>query len=334
MSNENYQLEAAEDAAVKKSNTAKRVAVGAGLLAAGAATAYGAEQVVNAANGHAANASEPVIDTDGLTSGAAAGAVEGGVAEQPQAAAEPQVVHENTYVTNYVVQPKEETVEEEPEVEIEKTTYYYDEEGNRIGAIETGSYDDKTLLIVDENGDNVADEMWYDANGNGRVDNGEIHDISHLNHVMGYGDIDVKVVGADDDQPLNHGDEDLVGIHNDWDDEKTGEVYRNDLAQNNGDYKNNGDTSQYAAEADGHASAQVIDEKEGGEDLAYEPEGEQVHNGLVDEPVGEDYSHDFATTEEDYTQVDDIPNDNDYAYEEPVEDDATDVDDVSQYDVV
>lgn len=325
MSNEDYQLEAAEDAAVKKSNTAKRAAIGAGLLAAGAATAYGAEQIVGADHGHTADSATITPETD-LTSGAAAGAVEGGVAEQPQATAEPQVVHENTTVNNYIVHTDEST---DPELEISETHFYYDEEGNRLGAIEEGSYDGKNVVIVDQDGDNKADVMWYDQNGDGHVQDNEVYDVSGANYTTGHGQTDVTIVEAEDPAPNPDPDPEPYSeeIRNDDDgkgpyNEKTGETYRQDLAENNRDYNPDGNTSPYAAGAHAHHDttdpeiAQNITEEKGGEtdELAYNSETENVTDD------GEVESHEY-----------DGYNSESYAYEE----DTTDnVDDVDQYDLV
>ena len=173
MANDNdYQLEEMENSAVNKSAMAKRAAMGAGLLAAGAATAYGAEQLMGDDGNNVV--AEGTQQPD-LTSGAAAGAVGEGVAEQPQSQPEPQTVHteENVHVYHhYVEDPKPNPQpnpqpDHKPEMEYEETTHYYDDKGNLVKGIDMGTYAGKQFAIVDNDGDGHGDVMWYDVNGNG-----------------------------------------------------------------------------------------------------------------------------------------------------------------------
>jgi len=212
MANDNdYQLEEMENSAVNKSAMAKRAAMGAGLLAAGAATAYGAEQLMGDDGNNVV--AEGTQQPD-LTSGAAAGAVGEGVAEQPQSQPEPQTVHteENVHVYHhYVEDPKPNPQpnpqpDHKPEMEYEETTHYYDDKGNLVKGIDMGTYAGKQFAIVDNDGDGHGDVMWYDVNGDGKVSQDEFADVSGSNFVIG------SHGGAHHDVNINTGEE-IANMH-------------------------------------------------------------------------------------------------------------------------
>ena len=212
MANDNdYQLEEMENSAVNKSAMAKRAAMGAGLLAAGAATAYGAEQLMGDDGNNVV--AEGTQQPD-LTSGAAAGAVGEGVAEQPQSQPEPQTVHteENVHVYHhYVEDPKPNPQpnpqpDHKPEMEYEETTHYYDDKGNLVNGIDMGTYAGKQFAIVDNDGDGHGDVMWYDVNGDGKVSQDEFADVSGSNFVIG------SHGGAHHDVNINTGEE-IANMH-------------------------------------------------------------------------------------------------------------------------
>lgn len=334
-----YQLEEMEKSAVNKSTMAKRAIAGAGLLAAGAATAYGAEQLMD--DGHNV-ATEPVQQSD-LASGAAAGAVGEGVTEQPQSQPEPQTVH--TEETVHVEVHPAPQPEQEPEMQFETTTHMYDNEGNLVGSVDEGTYDGHHFAVVDQDGDGRADVLWYDENGDGKISQNELADVSDSGYVMGsHGgahldyNVDEDRYMADAHEVGGHTDGgDVADIDNDYredlQNEKSGEVYRDDLAQNNPDYNPKGDVDSYRAGTDEDtlvAKEDAFDGESHGEEYALNDEDSSEYvdglpypiddnrHGLTDDYTDDDFHEDLAYNE-------DVPNDD-------IQND--DVDDSAQYDLV
>lgn len=370
MNNEDYQLEEMENSAVNKSAMAKRAAAGAGLLAAGAATAYGAEQLVN---GDEPAAEPTTVEQPDLTSGATAGAVEEGVAEQPQAQPEPQpqVVRTEERVDVYVHPDPQPQPEPEPEMEVNTTTNMYDEEGHLVGSIDAGTYGDKSFAVVDKDGDGRADVLWYDEDGDGKISEGETVDVSDSNYIMGKGAavVNVTVPSGSAPEPDPYYDP-LADIRNDFQDEKSGEEYTGDLAQNNPDYNNNGNVDQYRAGGETSSEEPVLEEEPIYDGTpAVEPEEEPLiaedytekydaspnEDSLLAEDdtlLEEDSTEDYALSEEEPTEDtssenemayndDEIENDiddtadEDLAYNDEADSDMNDsVDDTEQYDIV
>jgi len=369
MNKEDYQLEEMENSAVNKSAMAKRAAAGAGLLAAGAATAYGAEQLIN----NDEPVAEPTtVEQPDLTSGATAGAVEEGVAEQAQP--EPQTVHteENVHVYHhYVDDTPQPQPEPEPEMEFETSTHLYDDEGNLVGSIDTGTYAGKDFLILDEDADGHGDKLWYDENGDGKIQQNEVSNIAGSGYAMG------SRGGEHHDMNIETGEEiayahengahrdDLADIQNDFHDEKSGEEYTGDLAQNNPDYNNNGNVDQYRAEGETSSDEPVLEEEtdyQTGEHYAdyHEDIGSEEYNAdPTEEPIlaeddtllEDDSTEEYALSEEEptedtssesdmaYNDEDEIENDIDDTADEDLaynddNDNDNDVDDTAQYDIV
>lgn len=349
MNNEDYQLEEMENSAVNKSSMAKRAAMGAGLLATGAATAYGAEQLI----GDDEPAVEPTtVEQPDLTSGATAGAVEEGVAEQPQPEPEPQTVHTEETVHVYVHPDPQPQPEPEPEIEFESTTHLYDEEGNLVGTMDTGTLDGKDFIVLDGDADGHGDQLWYDHNGDGKIQDNEVADISDGNYAMGsHGGVhrDVNIETGEEMAYVHENDghtNPIADIHNDFQDEKSGEEYTDDLAQNNPDYNNDGNVDQYRAGNETSDEEPVLEE--------------EPINGMSDEPLlaeddalleedsteeyalsGEEPTDDTASEDLAYEDGGEIENDIDdtaeeyLAYNDDAESDYDDsVDDTDQYDIV
>lgn len=359
--NNDYQLEEMENSAVSKSAMAKRMAAGAGLLAAGAATAYGAEQLVgddgnNVATDH--------VQQPDLSSGAAAGAVGEGVAEQTQSKPEPepQVVRTEERVDMYV-HPDPQPAPE-PEMEFDSTTHLYDDDGNLVGTVDGGSYAGKDFAILDHDADGHGDVLWYDENGDGKITQNELSDISDANYAMGshggtHHDINVNtgeevyLAHTPVDDP--YGDS-IADIHNDYD-EKSGEEYSEDLAQNNPDYRNHEDTHQYDQY---HAGTEVEEGLTGiqpNHGLEYGPEIEDYSDDAQDnalyadaDTLDDDNTDEYALNDDDNLETSDDSdlayNDDDYsaddsadedmAYNDDVQNDDVDdnIDDTAQYDIV
>lgn len=337
-----YQLEEMENSAVNKSTMAKRIAAGAGLLTAGAATAYGAEQLMGDDGNGNSVATEHVQQPD-LTSGAAAGAVGEGVAEQPQSQPEPQTVHteENVHVYHhYVEDPKpapDPKPSPEPEMEFKSTTHLYDDDGNHVATIDDGSYAGKYFAVMDYDADGRGDVLWYDENGDGMMSQDEKIDISDTNYVMGQhgGEHhDVNIITREEIHDAHtHGDkpytDSLADIHNDFDDEKSGEEYRDDLAQNNQDYRNHEDVHQYDEYHAGVETDEPLVAEEDSIDGNYDVESHEEDTLYAENyTLEDDNTEDYALNEEDNIESSD---DSDMAYNDDVDEN---VDDADQYDIV
>lgn len=246
-----YQLDEMENAAVNKSKNLKRgLAVGAGVLGAGGATALAADALINADTNDAEE-----LTGDDLMAGAE-------VVENSAAPVESVTV--NHHVNHHVVQHPEVIDDEfvpEPEldVQITETAVLLDEDGNIMSAYDAGKIDGKDFVVIDSDLNGKADILAYDENGNGIYEDHEITQLDNSTYQIGQGD-DFKVYAQDPagnmhiiheepNQPFyaeNAYDNNSVdGINNDFHDQKDGEFYHNDFADNNPDYNNQGG-EQYA----------------------------------------------------------------------------------------
>lgn len=262
--NNDYQLEEMENAAVNKSKNLKRgLVAGAAVLGVGGATAYGATHMNGGEEEVAPLTSEDLIE------GAEAGA-ENIVEETHQTTGHivTNEVHHTYVVENFddVTNPGE---EHQLDVNVEESSILFDDEGNVITTIDAGTIDGKDFMVLDTDLNGKGDVLAYDVNNNGVYEDNEILKLDNDTYEMGQGknfhayaqDEEGNVVEVyGDDMAQN--DKGTTGIHNDFDDEKTGEYYHDDLADNNQDY-NNHDGEQYNAsmgEYEGDLYAQV-DEK-------------------------------------------------------------------------
>lgn len=252
--NNDYQLEDAEEAAVNKSKNLKRgLAAGAAILGVGGVSAYGAT-VLNNENSDVP--ADEAFSEEELTGAAQA------VAE---AATEEDAPQEQPKPTPPAPEPVP-LPEPEPELTVDESTIVYDEDGNIIATYDTGTYDGKDYIILDTDGNGMGDMVAYDANGNGLYEDNEISYLDNQSYEVGHGNVlavhqydeygntveiyrgtntafhqltqEGKLVAEnpDDEWPTNDFDPD----------DKTGEVYEHDLAENNPDYENNGG-EQYAS---------------------------------------------------------------------------------------
>lgn len=275
-----FELEEMENSAVNNSNKYKRAAavggigLGLGITGAMAADKMTADDVV---------ADSDALDSESLLAGAEAGAIDETVTEQEDAevaeqAAEPQEVH-----VYHHVEVSESAAAPEPEISIDESTVIYDEAGNQVAAVDKGTYNGRDFFVLDDDGDGYGDQMAFDANGNKQIDEGEVIDLDSGSYVMGQGkEHTAYVVGSDDVNP-GVGNDPIADIHNDFVDEKTGEVYSDDLAENNPDYSNDEGDQYYAGiENDFRAEDSLADEKYGDEmgesDYDYTPEEDMAYN--------------------------------------------------------
>lgn len=257
-----YQLEDAEDAAVRKSKNLKRgLAIGGAVIGAGTASAYAATTL---------NDNDETVDTeltpDDIVGGAQAAAdAANEVAEEATAQAAPAPKAETHKVAHE---------DAKPQVSVEESTLLYDEDGNYIGAVDEGKIDGKSFAIIDSDGNGKGDIIAYDKNGNGIFEDDEFSIMDNETHTMGKGDTlavyqrdewgdyeqvqrgpnlghQPPLVASRDSHHIELDEtDDISDIRNDYQDEKTGEVYHDDLAENNSDYYNKDEAEQYTASVD------------------------------------------------------------------------------------
>ena len=279
MTNDDFQLEELESAAVKKSNNAKRAAaIGAAMAGSGAIGAAGATIVNNMTGGE--QNPEDVLSPEDIESGAQAGAdqVQAPQAEQPEQAAPvakapsaPQQPHHEE-----PVQPQPQPGDD-VDITFDKTTHIYDENNELLATTEEGTLEGKSFTLIDVDGDMNADVLAYDADGNNVYTDNEIVMLSESDQIaMGnptsqHEDVWVAVNDPVEPDPFEEpidpfdieDEKDLADnedIHNDFEDEKTGESYSHDYAENNENYNNDGDVEHYSASSDLAYGADIEEE--------------------------------------------------------------------------
>lgn len=233
MANEDYKLEELENAAVNKSNNAKRAAAAAGLFAAGGGTTYAATKIAEAST-------EP---DHTLTIEDVEKAVKDGLSQvtQPTVKSQPATASK---------QPTPEPVPTPPDgPHIEKTTIYVDEDGERIATLQEGKLNGHKVALADTDGDMRADLYAYDEDGNGIYNEDEITELKGRHQIpmkpTDTGEMKVEVVRSYV-PPYNPEDEGNNSIHNNFEDEKTGESYKHDYAERSGNYNNHANAEQYS----------------------------------------------------------------------------------------
>lgn len=236
-----------ENMAVQKSNVAKRIAAGAGVLLGGAALSGGAAYAAT----HNVGEAPAEADADDINSGADVGSTVGAASEQ-----ESQTQSQPTAHVSHASEPAHDQPAPEPS-EDDSTNVTWDEttnvyvDGDKIGSVESGTVDGHGFAIVDSDGDNYADRMYVDVNDNGQFEDDEYQDLSVADNVqMGHATAhttdqylaynDVATPDSED------GQEEMQEIHNDFEDEKTGEEYHGDYAENNTDYNPDADVEGYS----------------------------------------------------------------------------------------
>lgn len=285
--NPGMNVEDYEDMAVKNSNTAKRVAAGAALFAGGAVVAGGAAYAAT----NPGPAPEPIqeLTTDDIVKGAEAGSTE----ETP--VVEEHVTEKVVYVEKPVEEPKEPTVTWD-----ETTNVYVD--GEKVASVEEGTYDGHRFALTDVDGDGDAEVLAIDLNNNGKYEEYEKtyfsdsdnvrmgHETAHANNHYFYETESGELV-----EDPNYVAQNEEVIHNNFEDEKTGEAYRGDYAENNPDYNNRADvdyeSKEYLAENDkydtndGNYSASMDDNADTytAEDYVEEETAEDNYTAEVEE---------------------------------------------------
>ena len=261
MTNDDFQLEELENAAVKKSNNAKRAAaIGAAVAGSGAIGVAGKAAYDNVTGDQ--QDVDDIITQEDIEEGAQVGANQVEAQQQPEPVAEAPRVQQAPAPTPPAPTP----TPPEPDVDItfDKTTHIYDEDNNLLATTEEGTLEGKDFMLIDVDNDMNADVLAYDADGSGFYDENEIVELRGSNQIqMGnptsqHEDVWIQTDEPDPiiddpyiDDPFNIDEkyDDDNGIRNDFVDEKTGEDYSNDYAEDNEDYNNHGDVDHYTASA-------------------------------------------------------------------------------------
>lgn len=309
-----------ENKAAQKSNNAKRVAAGAALFVGGAAVAGGAAY---AATGHE---TPGVIDDTPLS---AEDVVEGGNVGNDY---QPEVHNETTervvYVEKHEEPSQDQTTEQTDDTKVtwDDKTVVYDENGNVVGSVENGTIQGHNFALFDVDGDNHADYLAIDANDNGQFDADEIiqyevsdnvlmgHETTHTTEVYNNNQY---VNSEDGSEDIARNDDDREIIHNNFEDEKTGESYNGDYAENNSDYNPNaemdtyGYTDNYFAEND-HSEG-YEDSYSVNEDNPYLAENDNEDSEMYEDYAYEDEADDDTDTDDSNNYAD---NDTQNSYED------------------
>ncbi|MGN0213315.1 MAG: hypothetical protein ACI4AH_00725 [Muribaculaceae bacterium] len=248
ITNEDYQLEELENAAVKKSSNAKRAAAAVGLMGAGGAVGYAATIIPDAAT----DETTETLSEEDLSGVAESGANQ---VHQPEVKQQPQQSQQQTSENNSGGD------QSDVDLEFTKTTHFVDENGNIFMSVEDGELNGTKISLVDTDGDGMAEYLGYDINNNNIIEADEIMELNGADQIaMGNNSSTPDIVVIDttpDEEPIvepehnypidineEKGD-DISGIENDFEDEKTGESYKGDYADNNDNYNNKADVYAY-----------------------------------------------------------------------------------------
>lgn len=309
--NSGMNIEDYEDLAVRKSNVAKKVAIGAGVAVGGAAVVGGTAYAATNMFGHD-DVTEDPLTADDLVEGAE-------VAEDFKPVEETQETSHVVYVEKPAAPAPEPDASDEIEVTWDETTNY-NVDGETLMTVEEGTVDGHHFALADVDGDGHADVLGIDMNDNGQFEENELQYYSYDDHVhMGHETAhthDINYMGGaggqENEQYLAYEDEyrgqgqDI--IHNNFEDEKTGEEYHGDYAENNPDYNPRADIdyghNEYLAEdhhydGDQEYHAGVSDEYNTGYQEDYHADYHEDDDHLVD-PAYDDHMANMEDNHDDF----------------------------------
>lgn len=339
---DDYQLDEMENSAVNKSKNLKRgLVAGAAVLGVGGTAAYGANHYMNMNNDE-----ESELTADDLLAGANAG-----VADTPEEAApaaqssQPaqQEVHVHHHIVEDPVTQQPGQVQQDSNVTVEETSVLFDENGEVVSVYDSGTIDGKAFVTIDSDLNGKADILAIDENSNGQFEDNEIHQIDNSTYEMGQGKTIAGYVKDSEgnvtkffEEPNqvqyadNHGggeDNPHEQIHNDFEDERTGESYHGDLADNNPDYNNRGGEQYSASHSQNESSEEYVITDDS--NATYEnqidgmPDPSYAQNELM-EPSYDEVETTESYETETYAQNDSYGEQEDYGYTEPADDLAFD----------
>lgn len=342
MNHNDYHLDEMENAAVNKSKNLKRgLAIGAGVLGVGGTAVAGTTHYMHNHESADSPVNTPLSEED-ILAVANAGGIEDTTDNQSsaQTSASGNTHHvDEVHVTQHIVvdDPNQNVQPTQDVIVINENGMITDEEGNIISLHESGTYNGMDYVVFDRDLNGKGDLLAIDENRNGVIEDHEIHQLDNKSYELNHpremawyvqteeGDIvnTGTTVNVNDLQANNNFDPEPEIIHNDFDDERTGEIYRGDLAENNPDYYNRGG-EQYSAEMENPihdnelvaASSEIYTEESQDVDVYVEPTESYAYNDQHDDAYTE--SDDYGYTEpENYGYSD--PADNLASYESDAE---------------
>ena len=317
--NQDFNVEDYENLSGNDNTTAKRVAAGAAILAGGAVLGGG----VAYAASQPGEEEKEVLTTEDVLNGAEAGSEE--AVETTQETVTERVVYVET-------KPEEpETVEpEEPTITWDETTNVY-VDGELKSSTEEGTYDGHHFALSDVDGDGLADVLAVDINDNGVFESNEKlyytesdnirmgHATSgHENHYF-YTNENGEII---EEPPYIPGEDpgNQEVIHNNFEDEKTGEKYQGDYAENSKDYNPKADIDysekNYLAEEENYD----VEERDYSAEVNYGDSEDIAANDTDDEEETADEIYIGATDTYDEEDSDDDDGD---SYTAEAEDDSS-----------
>ena len=247
-----------ENMAVQKSNVAKRMAAGAAVFVGGAAVAGGAA--------YAATRPSETEENTPLTAEDVVNGADVASEYQPETVSEQPTTEKVVVVEKPVEKQSEEKTEKSSVTWDETTNYYVGDE--KVASVEEGTVEGHKFALMDVDGDGHADLLAVDMDNNGRFDDNEVVTYTEEDHVhMGHQTARVTEQHYNniEDFGSNNGTQNYVAqnqpqqeevIHNNFEDEKTGESYHDDYADNNPDYNphmdGSNDNDNYLAEYDSY----------------------------------------------------------------------------------
>lgn len=230
-------VDAYEEKAVNRSKMARNIAIGAAAVGGVGVAATAAASTINP-NPDIIEEFNDELTMEDITDGAT-------VSEAP--APEVEVVH----VTQPAPAPAAAPVEE-PQIVWEETEEIYLND-EKLMSVETGTVDGQKFSLIDVDNDNLADIIGIDMNNNGAIEENEFFE-ADPSHRLAMGNETQHttrtnyITGLDDIMAYENAEQQRFNeevIHNDFEDEKTGERYYGDYAENNPDYNPN---AHYTAE--------------------------------------------------------------------------------------
>lgn len=287
-------IEDYEDKALKKSKLAKGIGIAAVGAIGGAAIAAGTAYAAGFGD-------DDVLDLP-LSADEMAQGAEFGDEIQPVDESTVQPATQYVYVeAPEPVQEQETEHIDEPEVVWEDTTNYYIGD-QKVMSVEEGTVDGQNFMLVDADGDGHADILAIDANNNHEYDEDEIIGLTpgdnvHMGHETAHttdNHYDPWMPGdSSHEEQYAYHDESEYQIHNNFEDEKTGESYSDDFAEGNPDYNPHADMGygnhdEYLADNHGydegdHYHAGLHDhEIDGHDDYLADTHGYDEHDGYSD----------------------------------------------------
>ena len=261
MNYEDNKVEELEDAAVKKSNIAKTVGIAAGMGVIGAGAAVAANSLMDDEEKEVTIEESTDISAEDLVDGASQGANNTTIVEEKH-------ITEPHKPTPHGNEGNDNHGDDETRLTVDQNVTVVDEEGNVMASQTSGTLDGKAYVVTDYDGDGLADEIYYDVNGDGEFtpDEGGMLEGSDQFAMSSFGQAtnsvvyiqggegDGSVEGGGDEDLVKPGDQDIDDIDNDLDEgtddnTTTGDemaLYEDDYADNNLDYNNDADISDFA----------------------------------------------------------------------------------------